>query len=53
MRYIVRSLVGLRPKKRILAVYREADQRQRLYKALQLYEIDDGEKDAADKAFQE
>ena len=53
MRYIVRSLVGLRPKKRILAVYREADQRQRLYKALQLYEIDDGEKDAADKVFPE
>lgn len=39
MRYLVRSLVGLRPKKRILAVYREADQRQKLFKALQLYEV--------------
>lgn len=41
MRYLVRSLVGIRPKKRILAVYREADQRQKLFKALRLYEVDD------------
>ena len=41
MRYLVRSLVGLCPKKRILAVYREADQRQKLFKALRLYEVDD------------
>ena len=41
MRYLVRSLVGLCPKKRILAVYREADQRQKLFKALRLYEADD------------
>ena len=41
MRYIVRSLVGLRPKKRILAVYREADQRKKLFKALRLYEVND------------
>lgn len=41
MRYLVRSLVGLCPKKRILAVYREADQRQKLFKALRLYEVND------------
>lgn len=41
MRYLVRSLAGLRPKKRIFAVYREADQRQKLFKALRLYEVND------------
>lgn len=41
MRYLVRSLAGLRPKKRIFAVYREAEQRQKLFKTLRLYEVND------------
>lgn len=39
LRYLVRSIFGLRPKRKLLAVYRTADQRQKLYNALHLYEV--------------